>query len=81
MPEKSARRHAASAVWGTLMLMAKAAPKRHPSQGARVCEAELRELRGIEARVMAGTEPIVEGEIVMLQTMRSLVKAAKRKRA
>jgi hypothetical protein len=61
--------------------MAKAAQRRAPSRGTRVSEAELRELRGIEARVMAGTEPIVDGEVVMLQTMRSLVKTSKRKRA
>jgi hypothetical protein len=29
---------------------------------------------------MAGTEPIVAGEVVMLQTMRSLAKASKRRR-
>jgi hypothetical protein len=47
----------------------------------RVSEAELRELREIEARVLAGTEPIVDRQVVMLQTMRSLLKASKRKRA
>jgi hypothetical protein len=61
--------------------MAKPPQKRASSQGARVSETELRELREIEARVMAGAEPIVDGQAVMLQTMRSLVKAAKRKRA
>jgi hypothetical protein len=64
-----------------MSLMAKAAQKSASSQGARVSEAELRELREIEARVKAGTEPIVDGQVVMLQTMRSLVKASKRKRA
>ncbi|HEY2730481.1 MAG TPA: hypothetical protein VGK52_11095 [Polyangia bacterium] len=61
--------------------MAKAAHKGAPSQGARVSEAELRELREIEARIMAGTEAIVDGQVVMLQTMRFLVKASKRKRS
>jgi hypothetical protein len=64
-----------------MSFMAKAAQKSASSQGARVSEAELRELREIEARVKAGTEPIVDGQVVMLQTMRSLVKASKRKRA
>jgi hypothetical protein len=64
-----------------MILVPKPAPKRAPSRAARVSEAELRELREIEARVMAGTEPIVDGQVVMLQTMRSLVKASKRKRA
>ena len=64
-----------------LIPMAKPSQKRAPSQGARVSEAELRELREIEARVLTGTEPIVDGQVVMLQTMRSLVKASKRKRA
>jgi hypothetical protein len=49
-------------------------------QAGQETEAELRELREIEKRVLAGTEPLVSGEDVVRETMRELARDAKRRR-
>lgn len=46
----------------------------------RETAAEVRELADIEARVLAGKEPIVSGEDVMRETLRDLAKATMRRR-